>query len=104
MVARFHERWLKFLLNSSEQTMKRVAHEIFELEQENAPYRDGAIFSQLRKSLEFVIADVTHSDWSVARSRKDLRGRTRRGHHNSHDRIRVDLGVRKALWNRLSIF
>ena len=101
VAARFHERWLKFLLNSSEQTLKRVAHELFLLEQENATYRDGAIFCRLRRNLEFVIGDLTETDWTVARSRKDLRGRTR-GRRNSLVRVCIDPGVRRALWERLS--
>ena len=103
VAARFHERWLKFLLNSSEQTLKRVAHELFDLEQENSAYRDGAIFCRLRRNLEFVIGDLTETDWTVARSRKDLRGRTRGRRRNSHDSSRIASGVQQALWERLSL-
>ncbi|HEV3175252.1 MAG TPA: hypothetical protein VGZ72_04650, partial [Stellaceae bacterium] len=63
-------------------------------------YRDGVIFSLLRKNLEFVIRDVTCSDWSVVRSRKDLRGRTS-GRRNSHYHVRIDRKVQEALWDRL---
>lgn len=102
-VKRFHERWLKFLLTSSVQTMRRVAHELAAMELENAGYRDAAILCLLRKDLEFVIRDVTGSNWSVARSRNDLRGRTR-GRRTSHDRVRVNAGVHRALWNQVSPF
>lgn len=85
-VKRFHQRWLKFLLNSSVQTLRRVAHELATMEQANAGYRDGAILTLLRRELEFVIGDVGGTDWSVERSRNDLRGRTR-GRRTSHDRV-----------------
>jgi hypothetical protein len=104
MAARFHAGWLKFLLNSTPQTLKRVCHEISALEEANAKFRDGAIFGLLRSNLEFVIAEVTQTDWTVARSRKDLRGRIRGRGRNSHDRVRVDPEVRQALWDKLSIF
>ena len=70
----------------------------------NAGYRDGVIFSRLLENLEFVIRDVTGSNWTVMRSRRDLRGRTRGHRRNSHDRVRIDPRVRQALWDRLSIF
>ena len=56
MVARFHQGWLKFLLNSTPQTLKRVCHEISALEEANAEFRDGAIFARLRQNLEYVVA------------------------------------------------
>jgi hypothetical protein len=37
----------------------------------------------------------------VQRSQNDLRGRTR-GRRTSHDRVRVDAGVHRALWDRVS--
>lgn len=104
LAARFHEGWLKFLLTSSPQTMKRVCHELALLEEINAAYRDGAIFSRLRKNLEFVIQDATRSNWTVGRSRQDLRGRTRGHRRNRHDRIRIDARVHRALLERLSLF
>jgi hypothetical protein len=100
LVARFHAGWLKFLLKSTAQTLKRTCHEIAALEEANAAYHDGAIFLLLRKNLEFVIRDVTSSEWSVARSRKDLRGRTH-WRRNSHSRVRVDGKVQQALRDRL---
>lgn len=60
-VARFHEGWIKFLLNSSVQTLKRVCLEL--CREEDATYRDGVIFSRLRENLEFVIRDLTKSRW-----------------------------------------
>jgi hypothetical protein len=100
-VMRFHERWLKFLLNSSVQTLRRVAHELAAMEAANAGYRDGLLLTQLRKELEFVIRDVGGTNWSAQRSQNDMRGRTR-GRRTSHDRVRVDAGVHRALWDRLS--
>jgi hypothetical protein len=102
LVARFHAGWLKVLLKSTPQTLKRACHEIAALEEASVAYHDGAIFSLLRKNLEFVIRDVTSSDWSVARSRNDLRGRTR-GRLNSHCRVRIDGKVQHALRDRLSL-
>ena len=76
---RFHAIWLRFLLNASVQTMRRVAHELAGLEKENAQYRDGALFGLLRDQIEFVIQDVGKTPWTVARSKRDLRGRKLRG-------------------------
>ena len=59
--------------------MRRVAHELAELESKNAQYRDGRLFRYLRYQLEFVIQDVGKTPWTVARSRLDLRGRKPRG-------------------------
>jgi hypothetical protein len=102
LVARFHAGWLKFLLKSTPQTLKRACHEIAALEEANVAYHDGAIFSLLRKNLEFVIRDVTSSDWSVSRSRSDLRGRAR-GRRNSRFRVRINGKVQRSLWDRLSL-
>src|SRR5690349_8562055 len=104
MAARFHERWCKFLRDSSVQTQKRVAHELKTLAEVNAGYYDGVIFSRLLENLEYVIGRKTHSNWTVARSRSDLRGRTRGKRCNSHDRVRIDRGVQRALWERVSPF
>ena len=101
LVRRFHQRWLKFLLNSSVQTLRRVAHELAEMEQANKGFRDNAVLTLLRKELEFAIQDIGSTDWSVARSKNDLRGRTR-GHHTSHRRVQVDAGVHRALRDRVS--
>ena len=95
--ARFHEHWVTFLRGSTPQTLKRVAHELKTLEEMNAGYYDGVIFSRLLRNLEYVIGQVTHSNWTVARSRNDLRGRTRGKRHNSRDRVRIDHKVRQAL-------
>src|SRR5438445_10056822 len=100
-VERFHQRWLKFLLNATPQTMRRVCHEMVEMEEANKGFRDNAILTLLRRELEFVIRDVGGTNWSVARSRNDLQGRTR-GRRTSHDRVRVDAGTRRALWDRVS--
>jgi hypothetical protein len=100
-VMRFHERWLKFLLNSSVQTLRRVAHELAAMEEANKGFRDGAVLTLLRRELEFAIQDIGSTDWSVARSRNDLRGRTR-GRRTSHDRVHVDAGVHRALRRHVS--
>ena len=101
VVIRFHQRWLKFLLNSSVQTLRRVAHELAAMEEANKGFRDNAILTLLRKELEFVIRDIGGTNWSVQRSRNDLRGRTR-GRRTSHDRVRVDAGLHRELWDRVS--
>jgi hypothetical protein len=101
LVARFHRAWLKFLLNSTPQTMRRVAHELAAMEEANACYRDAAILALLRRELEFVIRDVSGSNWSVERSRNDLRGRTR-GRCTSRDRVRIAPDVHQGLRRRMS--
>lgn len=95
---RFHARWVRFLLSASVQTLKRVAHELYGLEKEHAGYRDGTIFRLLRTETEFVIKDVSGSDWTVQRSLRDLRGRTRRNHQQ------IDPAIRAALAQHLSPF
>jgi hypothetical protein len=99
-VQRFHQRWLKFLLNSSVQTLRRVAHELGTMEEANQGFRDGAILTLLRRELEFAIQDMGGTKWSVQRSCNDLRGRTR-GRQTSHERVRVDAGLHRALWDRV---
>ncbi|HXP77467.1 MAG TPA: Arm DNA-binding domain-containing protein, partial [Stellaceae bacterium] len=39
------------------------------------------------------LGDLSHSNWTVARSRRDLRGRTRR-RRMSHDRVHIDPRMR----------
>jgi hypothetical protein len=99
-VQRFHRRWLAFLLNSSIQTQRRVCHELYDLEQANRDYLDAQFISVLRKTLEHVIRDIGKSTWSVQRSRRDLRGRTRRRNATRH--IHVDADVQRAISRRLS--
>jgi hypothetical protein len=81
--------------------MRRVAHELAALEEDNKGFRDNAILTLLRRELEFVIRDIGGTNWSVQRSRNDLRGRTL-GRRTSHERVRVDAGVHRALWDRVS--
>src|SRR5260221_6071782 len=100
-VKRFHERWLKFLLNSTPQTMRRVCHELAAMEEANKGFRDNALLTLLRRELEFVIRDVGGTNWSVARSRNDLRGRTR-GRRTSHQRVRIASDVHRALSQHVS--
>src|SRR5258708_4248585 len=99
-VQRFHQRWLRFLLNSTPQTMRRVAHELSAMEEANKGFRDNAILTLLRPEL-FVICDLGGTNWSVQRSGNDLRGRTR-DHRTSHVRVRINSGVHRALRNRMS--
>jgi hypothetical protein len=84
---RFHRRWLSFLLDATPQTLRRVAHELALLEDENRTYRDGAIFRLLRHETEFVIQDVGGTSWTVQRSLHDRRGKTqqRRPFHVNRD-------------------
>jgi hypothetical protein len=97
-VSRFHERWLRFLLSASLQTQRRVCHELFDLEQENRNYLDGQFLSVLRKTLEHVIQDIGKTPWTVQRSRRDLRGKTRRRDRNRH----IDGHLQRALSQRVS--
>jgi hypothetical protein len=83
-------------------TLRRVAHELAALEEENRQYHDGIIFSVLRKNLEFVIQDVGGTNWSVARSKHDMRGKTR--WRRDQPRNHVDSKVREALSRRISLF
>jgi hypothetical protein len=99
-VRRFHQKWLKFLLSASLQTQRRVCHELFDLEQANRDYLDGQFLSVLRRTLEHVIQDIGKSSWSVQRSRRDLRGRTRRCNADRH--IRIDDDLQRAISRRLS--
>ena len=96
---RFHTRWVSFLLKATPQTLRRVAHEIAVVEEENKCFRDGAIFRLLRHELEFVIQDVGKTNWTVARSLRDLRGRTRR--ERSRRTVHIDVRLQNQLNNRL---
>jgi hypothetical protein len=96
---RFHTRWLSFLLKATPQTLRRVAHELALLEEENRNYRDGAIFRLLRHETEFVVQNVGGNSWTVARSRRDFRGRTR--HDRQRRRVQIDHRLQSELRNRL---
>jgi hypothetical protein len=99
-VSRFHKRWVQFLLSASLQTQRRVCHELFDLEQENRDYLDGQFLLVLRKTLEHVIQDIGNTPWSVQRSRRDLRGRTRR--RSASRQIQINDDLRRAISRRLS--
>jgi hypothetical protein len=96
---RFHTRWVSFLLKATPQTLRRVACEIAILEEENACFRDGAIFRLLRHQLEFVVQDIAGTGWCVARAHRDSRGRKRRG--QSRPPVRIDHRLQSELRNRL---
>jgi hypothetical protein len=99
---RFHATWLRFLLKASVQTMRRAAHELAELEKENAQYRDGTLFRLLREQIEFVIQDVGKTSRTVARSRCDLRGRKLQGQGLLPKFRGTPPGLREALWKHLN--
>ena len=100
LAVRFHRAWVRFLLKASQQTMRRVCHELAIIEQENRQYRDGAVFTLLRRELEFVIRDTGHTSWTVQRSLRDLRGRTRRRDPNRRP-FHIDGDLQRAIDHRI---
>ena len=96
---RFHTAWIQFLAAATPRTLKRVAHELSQLEQANAGYRDGKIFQVLRQQLEATIQEVgpPGCKWSVAASRRDLRGRTGRKSRTIHVNRDVQLSLDRKL-------
>lgn len=89
-------------MTASLQTQRRVAHQLFDLEEANRGYLDGEILSLLRRHLEHVIWDVGKTPWSVQRSRRDLRGRTGRRDPNRRP-LHVDGEVQRGLSRHLSV-
>lgn len=86
-------------VKATPQTLRRVAHEIAVVEEENKSFRDRALFRLLRSELEFVIQDVGKTNWTVARSRRDLRGRTRRDRPGRQ--VHLDARLQQQLHDRL---
>lgn len=102
IAVRFHATWFGFLLKASIQTMRRVAHELAGMEKENAQYRDGMLFGLLREQIEFVIQDVGKTPWTVARARRDLRGRKLLGLGLLPKFRGAPPKLRDALWKHLT--
>ena len=98
---RFHSRWIQFLTAATPRTLRRVAHELAQLEAENAPYRDVKIFTVLRQELELTIQEVgsPNCTWTVQRSLRDLRGRTQR----KPTQIHVNPNVQQKLKAKLCL-
>src|SRR5690242_3826839 len=100
-VERFHRQWTRFLLNATQQTMRRVCHELATLAEHEAHFQDAAFIGVLRRTLEFVITDTGRTKWSVERSRRDLRGRVGKrrrhvGQSGPNAKLRRDL-IRRTL-------
>lgn len=95
--ARFHEAWVRMLLTKSVRTLRRTCIELAALEEANRGFRDGRLFEFLRKNLEFCIRDIggPRCRWSVARARRNRRGRPKRKSH-------INAELQRALTKRLT--
>lgn len=72
----FHGAWVNCLSHATVQTMRRAAHEIFDLHAANVRYRDADFLRFLLDHLENVIQQQGRTkNWTVLSSRRSGRGR-----------------------------
>lgn len=72
----FHGAWVNFLSHATVQTMRRAAHEIFDLHAANVRYQDAEFMRLLLDHLEGIIQQQGRTkNWTVLSSRRSGRGR-----------------------------
>ncbi len=78
-IKRFHEQFLNRMGPSSKETLKGTAWQIEEYLEENGKYKDADFLRTIQATLEYYIQKKSKSEsgakWSVARAKKDMRGR-----------------------------
>jgi hypothetical protein len=73
------------LAGAHPRTLKRTAHRLQELAERYSDHPDADLFTFMRERTEAVIKTRTGSPgWTVARSRRDGRGRFRVGYRSGH--------------------
>jgi hypothetical protein len=76
-IRRFHEQFLNRLQNDSKETLRCAAWQIDAYLEEHGKFKDAEFLITLLHTIEYVIQKKCNTNWTVARAKKDLRGRTR---------------------------
>lgn len=93
--------WAGMLEHAHPRTLKRTAHRLQELAEWYADLPFASLLLEMRALTEHAIQRRTGSlGWTVARSRRDERGRARRGATRPR-RFKINPEVRHALIERL---
>lgn len=73
--------FLEYMQKSNLDTLRKTAHQLTDLYEENRAYNDAEFIRIMIRTLEHAIQQIGGTKWTVARSRKDMRGKmhTRKG-------------------------
>lgn len=106
-IRRFHEQFVSRLGMDSIETLRCAAWQIDAYLEEHGKYKDADFIKTILATLEFVIQKKGNNKWTIARAKKDLRGRTRGVNQWAKPGIRqkkrpiVPIELSKAIENRL---
>lgn len=105
-IRRFHEQFVYRLGMDSKDKLRCVAWQIDAYLEEHGKYKDADFLRTILSTLEYIIQKKCHTKWTVARAKKDLRGRTRGVNqwakpHVKRKRNPVSLDLSKSIESRL---
>lgn len=104
-IRRFHEQFVYRLGLDSKDTLRCTAWQIDAYLEEHGKYKDADFIRTLLATIEYVIQKKCNTKWTVARAKKDLRGRTRgvnqwaKGTRRRRNPVPIDLS--KSIESRL---
>lgn len=76
-IRRFHEQILNRIQNDTKETLRSAAWQIDAYLEEHGKFKDAEFLITILHTIEYVIQKKCNTNWTVARAKKDLRGRTR---------------------------
>lgn len=106
-VKQFHEKFIERLSTGSKETLRSAAWQLDALIEENKKFKDAEYLKTMLSTIEWVIQKQFGGDWTVAKAKKDLRGRTKGINQFSRDKSEVKKklpmpeGLKRALEARL---
>jgi hypothetical protein len=107
-ITRFHDNFIGRLSNGSKDTLRSTAWQLDAFIQENKKYKDVEYLTNMLRIIEWVIQKKFGTNWTVARAKKDLRGRTRGVNQHKennpviHPKPVIPTSLKKALETRIT--
>lgn len=107
-IRRFHEQFVGRLGIDSKETLRCAAWQIDNYLTEHGKYKDAEFLRTLLTTIEYVVQMKCNTKWTVARAKKDLRGRTRGINQwakpgTRRKRAPVPIDLAKSIENRLVV-
>lgn len=104
-IRQFHEKFVGHLGKVNKETLRCVAWQIDNYLEEHGKFKDADFLRSIITILEYVIQKKGNTNWTLARAKKDLRGRTlgvnqfKRGTRRKRAPVPIDLS--KSIETRL---
>lgn len=106
-VKKFHDQFVERLASSSRDTLRCTAWQIDQYIDDNKQFKDAEFLRAILATIEYVAQQKYGGKWTVARAKRDMRGRARNINqyadpalkNNPRRRIPISRDLAKALAN-----